>query len=181
MRCCRVCKTEKELSEFVTSRDRPGGKKSICKACDEQRLAEWRAANRDHVLAYWADWRDGNRARMAAYSRKSNQKLMANVVARVGRYLKAHPEKRAQFKRNRRAREKGAAGSHSAAQLADLFASYLGLCVYCCESAEEPDHIVPLAAGGSNEIGNIVPACCGCNRSKKDKPLIVWMAQRAAA
>lgn len=33
----------------------------------------------------------------------------------------------------------------------------------------EIDHVMPLNAGGSNDITNLVVACRSCNRSKKDK------------
>ena len=43
-------------------------------------------------------------------------------------------------------------------------------CLMCGASAKErtiyPDHIVPLSAGGSNDISNIQPLCIGCNSMK---------------
>lgn len=40
-------------------------------------------------------------------------------------------------------------------------------CVRCgCEGPLTPDHILPLALGGSNEISNIQPLCVDCNRWK---------------
>lgn len=50
-------------------------------------------------------------------------------------------------------------------------------CLYC--GAEAPDvevvvdHLVPLAAGGSNEMSNLITACVACNGGKSDIPLHV--------
>lgn len=33
------------------------------------------------------------------------------------------------------------------------------------------DHVIPLSKGGSNEMDNLVTACCYCNKKKHDKYL----------
>lgn len=40
------------------------------------------------------------------------------------------------------------------------------LCAYCNALADTVDHVVPLARGGRNELGNLVPACKWCNFSR---------------
>lgn len=46
-------------------------------------------------------------------------------------------------------------------------------CVYCgaCLDAENAtlDHVIPLARGGTHNAGNLVLACCRCNRLKADQ------------
>lgn len=46
-----------------------------------------------------------------------------------------------------------------------------GLCHYCGQKFQSReltmDHVVPVARGGTSTPGNIVPACKGCNASKK--------------
>lgn len=64
-----------------------------------------------------------------------------------------------------------------------------GLCFYCCKQlafvnygavgakgAWEIDHFIPLAAGGSDERHNLVPACVSCNTKKSD--LLPWEYMR---
>lgn len=80
----------------------------------------------------------------------------------------------------RRALVKAAGPIPSAEDLQALFASYGGLCVYCTATATAADHVVALANGGSNDAANLVPACGGCNCSKSDTPLLLWLARRAA-
>lgn len=71
-----------------------------------------------------------------------------------------------------------------------------GICAYCGH-AMHPfrtftiDHFVPLANGGVGHLPNLVPACVGCNGSKRDKlpenffvgrmPSLTWMAEAAIA
>lgn len=48
-------------------------------------------------------------------------------------------------------------------------------CQYCGRSSPEVelhvDHVVPVAAGGGNDPGNLTSACVECNLGKSDRPL----------
>jgi 5-methylcytosine-specific restriction endonuclease McrA len=39
-------------------------------------------------------------------------------------------------------------------------------CMYCSDRATEVDHIIELAAGGSNTIDNVQPLCSPCHKAK---------------
>jgi hypothetical protein len=41
-----------------------------------------------------------------------------------------------------------------------------GLCWYCGKTANSIDHMMPVCRGGTNQYGNIVPACRSCNNNK---------------
>ena len=49
-------------------------------------------------------------------------------------------------------------------------------CAYCREPTKQlsPDHIWPLAHGGSNRIENIAPVCRECQLKKGAKPVWEW-------
>lgn len=48
-------------------------------------------------------------------------------------------------------------------------------CAYCGDQeATERDHIIPLRRGGSHGIGNLLPVCSFCNRSKQARLLSEW-------
>jgi 5-methylcytosine-specific restriction endonuclease McrA len=52
-----------------------------------------------------------------------------------------------------------------------------GLCAYCQErSWTERDHVIPLSRNGRHAIGNLLPVCGPCNRSKGAKLLVEWRA-----
>lgn len=54
-------------------------------------------------------------------------------------------------------------------------------CVYCGAPSEENDHIEPVTLGGGWEWDNFARACERCNRSKKAKRLLHFLAWRTAA
>lgn len=47
---------------------------------------------------------------------------------------------------------------------------YGKLCYICRDKmADTIDHVVPLSKGGTNDLGNLRPACYDCNWQKGDK------------
>ena len=55
-------------------------------------------------------------------------------------------------------------------------AKLAGLCVYCPASATTVDHLVPRFQTGPDSADNLVPACRGCNSSKRATDVFVWAA-----
>lgn len=60
-----------------------------------------------------------------------------------------------------------------------------GHCVYCgCRltltngyaNSYHADHVLPVTKGGTNDIGNLVPACANCNSRKSAKTTLVFMS-----
>lgn len=51
-------------------------------------------------------------------------------------------------------------------------------CTYCGGSCESIDHVIPLARGGTNYEGNLVPCCLSCNGSKCASLLVEWRFRR---
>lgn len=49
-----------------------------------------------------------------------------------------------------------------------------GKCRYCGRPADEVDHVVPIARGGSDDDSNLVAACGKCNREKHAKTPEEW-------
>lgn len=81
----------------------------------------------------------------------------------------------------RRAREVGATGTYTLAELIHVYLAHGRECAYCGKVGGElpdPDHVVPLSRGGSNSITNIVPACRRCNGDKRDLLLDEWRRDR---
>ena len=52
-----------------------------------------------------------------------------------------------------------------------IFSKTKGRCSYCGRKAEEIDHIVPRAKGGTNSSYNLTPACRSCNEKKSNLSL----------
>jgi 5-methylcytosine-specific restriction endonuclease McrA len=84
----------------------------------------------------------------------------------------ANPDRARATWANRRARRKGAEGSHTAEDLKAIYAAQGGKCAVCHASLrdrKELDHITPLVSGGSNWPSNLQYLCRSCNRSKGAK------------
>lgn len=157
------------------------------------RSKAWRAANPEAVVANNKAWRatnpEINAARLKAYRKANSEAIAASrkvyygthreaVLLVVAEYGKANLEARAATQRKRRARKASATGSFTVNEWVDLRESYGNRCL-CCGQREgdisikngssikiTPDHVIPLARGGSNSIDNIQPLCVPCNASK---------------
>lgn len=92
-------------------------------------------------------------------------------------WYRANPEKFAAWNRNRKARERGAEGRHTAAETRSLFERQGGRCtcgVKLNARNRHLDHITALANGGSNGIRNLQWLCAPCNINKGAKCPIAW-------
>jgi hypothetical protein len=109
---------------------------------------------------------------------RERHKIRINATKRA--WEKRHPDVRKQKRRNRRAKERGAAGRHTQKQVNALYDKQSGKCAFCFRRLNgkyEVDHYVPLAKGGSNYIENIQLLCIKCNREKHATDPLVF-AQR---
>lgn len=117
---------------------------------------------------------------MRAYSRKWGRAHPEKTRAKALRWRKANLEKSKATKRtsNIKRRYNAPGGGFTASEFIILKALHGYKCLCCgrCESVLAmlgltltPDHVVPLAKGGLDNIGNIQPLCHGldgCNNHK---------------
>jgi len=52
-----------------------------------------------------------------------------------------------------------------------IFNRFNNKCVYCGSKAEEIDHVIPRAKGGTNSVYNLVASCRSCNEKKSNLTL----------
>jgi hypothetical protein len=140
-------------------RSRAYGRISDSKPSRIRKKRLWQRRNKDKVRKYQLRWK-----------RKHPRKHKANIVK--GRHI-------------RRARLAKAKGSFTLSQFRTLCKSYQYSCIRCGRNERQlkrlrlvlsPDHIKPIAIGGSNDIKNIQPLCHtlsggknSCNQKKKTK------------
>lgn len=108
------------------------------------------------------DWHRARRSEDPDAARERDRDYYARRSARVK--AKVH---------RRRGRVEG--GGSCVVTERDLERLLSAPCAYCdCCPSSEIDHVVPIARGGRDAIGNLIGACSFCNRSKNDRFLVEW-------
>lgn len=142
------------------------------------RTKRWAAANPDRKIAHAAKWRAANPEKWRESNRRSKQANQQKYTDRQRADYALNPEKYRVVERRRRAQMKGSAGTHSPADLAEIFAAQKGRCAYCRldlkKAKKHVDHIVALAAGGSNGRSNLQFLCAPCNQTKSARDPIIF-------
>lgn len=195
-RCTRCDVVKPKTAEhFTVSRYTPAGLPvyvGMCKPCRALDMAAKRAANPERHRAYAqrseanrkpendkARWkrrywrhRDSLRAKHAEWRKANPEKEREYGRSKYYRDLPATRARYRRYNHERRARLYAAEGKYTAAEWEAKLTSYGRRCHWCAQvitGTPHADHLIPLARGGSNSIGNIVPSCAGCNRSKNAK------------
>lgn len=140
-----------------------------CVQCAKLASAQRYQDNPEAASQYWKMRRQVDGEALNARGRELRLSRLTIVRAQEAAWRKANPDQQRSKEKRRRARERGAAGSHTAAEVKALFFRQKGKCAYCRTSIKdyyEEDHIVALANGGSDYISNIQLTCGPCNWSK---------------
>lgn len=185
---CRGCYLANERA--AAKRRRPPGipRQCLCQICglhffakrvDALYCAECKRVAHARAARGWIDRNPGQRA---AISRRYYESLDPEIRRDWARqWATQNRDRKREHKRRRRARESGAkVFRFTEADWNALVARFDGRCAYCGAAGPlERDHVVPLSRGGDHGIGNILPACIGCNRSKLDRLLVEWRYAKA--
>jgi 5-methylcytosine-specific restriction endonuclease McrA len=132
-----------------------------------QRGAEYYALNRSKLLALMKAYRAANLEKDLAHSKAWREAHKEEARAYHAKYRGENPEKFRLHHANRKARLRGAAGSHTAAEWLDICERFRNMCAHCgLPKKLTRDHIIPIFWGGSNFAANIQPLCASCNSSK---------------
>lgn len=159
------------------------------------RSLEWKGKNRDKVNARARELRKlfperelARRLRSTSVqksarrlaSKRYRERHPERVKECRTKYQRENPEKYALWARNRRARTRKVGGSHTIDDIEILFSAQRGKCA-CCRirlKRYHVDHIVSLAAGGSNDRKNLQLLCPSCNQQKHARDPIEFMQSR---
>lgn len=147
---------------------------------DLQKAGRQKPERKETDIARRARWVVSNIGRARGHARAYYWRNQEKQIACARAWQTANPDAARAIADARRARKAGAPGKHTGSEWRQCLESYGGLCVYCLRKATTKDHLVALTSGGSNHIGNIVPACKSCNSSKHASPLLVWLTRRAS-
>ena len=177
-KACSKCKQVKPTSEFGIHRKTSDGFYSQCLECRRQARAIYRKRHSQKIKQEQHD----------NYARNSELRK-ANVIA----WQKANPQKFKQYQSISKKRNKEAIAANTRRRNArrkangvfaiskkELVRLSQGPCFYCGSLDRiTVDHVVAIARGGTDSIGNLVPACKTCNSSKRDLTIIEWRLFKA--
>lgn len=163
---------------------------------NKERQKRYRERHKEKLRIRSAQWRQDNQEKRKEISKKSDKKrahikrvyekaykertrARTNERARLRhrRIYKENPQRILVYGRRRRARLKGAGGSHTATEIEQMHKDQhfkCAGCATCIANNYHVDHIMPIRLGGSNDIGNIQLLCPPCNARKQGKHPDKW-------
>jgi 5-methylcytosine-specific restriction endonuclease McrA len=116
-----------------------------------------------------------NRDKRQRYSRVYRAEHPDKIHSQNRDYYRQHRGRFYEYVNRRRARKAQAEGSHTEAEWEALKLGYEQTCLCCGKQEPEitltRDHVIPLDAGGSDNINNIQPLCKSCNSKKSTKSI----------
>lgn len=204
-KCCTKCDCMKPATvEFFD----PGphyklGLKSFCKTCRRLSRRQSYASNPEKELEYTRRYRAQNPEKVADAVRKWNESnprfhyeynkrwrsenleyYRAYRLDYGRRYRKENLERVRLHTRiastKRRSLIRSSEGSHTVAEVQQMYEDQGGLCAYCetvLLGNYEVDHMIPLSKGGRNDWTNLAIVCRRCNRTKHNKTVVEFFNQ----
>jgi 5-methylcytosine-specific restriction endonuclease McrA len=173
MKICSKCKELKTFDCFTNSKSRKDGFESYCKECNKKRCKAYRLSNPDKVSEYHKQYYLKNADGVKEKVRKYRLSNVDRVRETSRQYCHNNLDKRRNRENARRAK-KLSNGVYEISKK-EIKKIYSSPCFYCGSfNLIQADHVIPIIKGGRHSIGNLVPACAKCNRSKGTKLLIEW-------
>lgn len=172
---CTECKEVKPTSLF----NRRGKTlNSCCKECQTKR------STASYIRTGYMQRDDVKNRRKVAkqkyYNTPHGHELVNSLVSERQRKLYNTDETYRQNKIAQCHSRRAITGSYTAKDVEVIKEFFEYSCAYC--GAQENltvDHIVALAAGGTNDVNNIIPSCLSCNCSKGSRNMHSWYTKQA--
>lgn len=194
---CKICTASDKMRPMIEAKLRTPEGMKLCHSCGNTRpaTAEYFYRNKNAKSGLHVEckecanvrkrgWYDGltdaQRDLRKLYDRGQRRRMLPQRRKREREYARAYREKnrdtlrvhQSSYVRNRRARDKGAEGTHSGYDIIAIYERQEGRCFYCqveLYGEYHVDHLTPFSRGGTNYPENLCCACKSCNASKHDK------------
>lgn len=174
---CSKCKQAKSTTEFGIHRKMPDGLYSQCLLCHRLARAEYRKRHSETIKLEQRNNYERNKEKRIAYANariKQNPKRHAEYmsISKKRNHLAV-----AANTRRRNARRK-ANGIYKVTKK-ELQRLAQTPCFYCGSKERlTVDHVIAIARGGTDSIGNLVSACKSCNSQKRQLTIMEWRIKK---
>jgi 5-methylcytosine-specific restriction endonuclease McrA len=176
-KACSRCKQTKSINEFGIHRKTSDGHYSQCLICRRQARGEYRKRQSVNIARQQADNYQRNKEVRIAYVTKRIYADLPRHYAYVAISKKRNHLAVAANTRRRNAKRKSN-GVYLITKK-ELQRLNRGPCFYCGATEQITiDHIIAIARGGVDGIGNLVPACKSCNSQKRELTIMEWKLKK---
>lgn len=180
-KCCE-CHKVFTADNFHKDKAKKLGLASRCKDCAKHAVKVWKDQNRKHANESARLWQRKNADKRKEIAKRYANNLPEGVrAARLREWRNANPEKNRAALAKRRSQKKNSNEHYTDVDVKNRLRWQQYKCACCKTDVSQSyhvDHIIPLAAGGTNDKLNIQILCPSCNLTKNAKDPISFMQSK---
>lgn len=137
-----------------------------------ERSRQYAAEHAEQVKAQRKAYREANHSLLLEKRRRQHAANKERELEANRQYKRRNPIANRAREHRRRARKRAAGGSYTAAEWCALCDWFGNVCLSCgATEGLTTDHVIPISAGGPNDIRNLQPLCARCNQRKNAKTI----------
>ena len=179
---CSKCGVEKEIAEFSKDKAQKSGYRPSCKQCVKEYKKKYYLSNKNKIKEYQQKNKEKIKQYRESYGKQYYEKNKEVLLEKQREYKrKMYATEEGKAKRKLEKFERRSANKCGAKYTGKEWTSCLEFFNNCDAYTGEPlngdvsvDHIIPIKAGGTNNINNLVPCKRSINSSKGSKDWLEW-------
>lgn len=187
---CVECKKEVSRIYREKNRDRLLESKKLDYQKNKARYAQinkaYREEHKEELRLYCKQYRVENAERLRLRRREWKKRNPDKVKASRQRYqTNNRAVRRLNLQRYRTRKREAHTYPYTLLELETRINQFDRCCAYCQSGLDcgvrgwsQIDHFLPLSKGGTDTIGNLVPACISCNSAKCDRDPFDWFSKQ---